>query len=106
MLWLDTRARSTQSQAQLKGKRPAGERRTGHVSSESPQPPQAGLVDRPTTWGPDVLEAIEWRRLEAVVEALFKQAGFDTQAQSHGADGGVDIWLFSKNKPDAAASVV
>ena len=41
--------------------------------------------------------AIEWRRFEAVMEALFSQAGLETRSQSHGADGGVDIWLHSKN---------
>lgn len=61
---------------------------------------------RPDQWGPDVLGLIEWRRLEAVVEALFKQAGFETKAQSHGADGGVDIWLYSKHKPGEVASIV
>lgn len=48
-------------------------------------------------WGPNVFAAIEWRRFEAVVETLFKQAGFSTRSQSHGADGGVDIWLYSSN---------
>ena len=48
-------------------------------------------------WGSDVFAAIEWRRFEAVVEALFAQAGFETRSQTHGADGGVDIWLHSKN---------
>jgi restriction system protein len=46
-------------------------------------------------WSPAVFTAIEWRRFEAVCEALFAQAGFSTRAQSHGADGGVDIWLHS-----------
>jgi len=55
---------------------------------------------RPTTWGPPVFAVIEWRRFEALVEALFAQAGFETRSQSHGADGGVDIWLFSKSQPD------
>lgn len=48
-------------------------------------------------WSSDVFAAIEWRRFEAVVEALFSQAGLETRSQSHGADGGVDIWLHSKN---------
>jgi restriction system protein len=48
-------------------------------------------------WGPSVFAAIEWRRFEAVVETLFTQAGFSTRSQSHGADGGVDIWLYSNN---------
>nr|WP_274708831.1 restriction endonuclease [Variovorax sp. S12S4] len=30
-------------------------------------------------------------------EALYAQAGFTTRSQSHGADGGVDIWLYSKH---------
>ena len=50
-----------------------------------------------TAWSPAVFAAIEWRRFEAVCEALFAQAGFSTRAQSHGADGGVDIWLHSAN---------
>ena len=50
-----------------------------------------------TQWSPDVFAAIEWRRFEAVVETLFAQAGFETRSQSHGADGGVDIWLHSRH---------
>jgi restriction system protein len=56
--------------------------------------------ERPTAWGPEVFRVIEWRRFEALVEALFAQAGFITRSQSHGSDGGVDIWLHSKNQPD------
>ena len=55
---------------------------------------------RPTAWGPGVLAVIEWRRFEALVEALFAQAGFETKSLSHGADEGVDIWLYSKSQPD------
>jgi restriction endonuclease len=47
-----------------------------------------------------VFDAIEWRRLEALVEELFSQAGFIAKSQSHGADGGVDIWLCSKHQTD------
>ncbi len=52
----------------------------------------------PTSWGPDVFAVIEWRRFEAVVEALFGQAGFQTKSQSHGPDEGIDVWLYSKNQ--------
>ncbi|MDP3349608.1 MAG: restriction endonuclease [Hydrogenophaga sp.] len=58
----------------------------------SPVPAQ-----KPTQWSPTVFNAIEWRRFEAVCEALFAQAGFETRSQSHGPDGGVDVWLHSKN---------
>lgn len=61
---------------------------------------------RPDGWSQAVFDMIEWRRFEAVVEALFKQAGFETKSQSHGADGGVDIWLYSRNQPGAPVSLV
>ena len=61
---------------------------------------------RPQAWACEVFEQIEWRRFEAVVEALFAQAGFATKSQSHGADGGVDVWLYAKGKPDTPVSIV
>ncbi len=50
-------------------------------------------------WSPTVFDDIEWRRFEALCEALFSQAGMRTESQSHGADGGVDIWLYSAHSP-------
>ncbi|HEX4599250.1 MAG TPA: restriction endonuclease [Burkholderiaceae bacterium] len=61
---------------------------------------------RPTSWGPDLFNLIEWRRFEAVVEALFRQVGFDTKSRSHGADGGVDVWLFSRQHPEVPVGLV
>lgn len=61
---------------------------------------------RPTSWSLETLKSIEWRRFEALIEALFKQAGFETKTQSHGADNGVDIWLYSRNQPGQAVSIV
>jgi restriction system protein len=63
-----------------------------------PEPPEA--------WCAEVFELIEWRRFEHLVEALFAQAGFETRTQPCGADGGVDIWLHSKNRGGAAVSIV
>jgi len=60
----------------------------------------------PQQWGRDVFDVIEWRRFEAVVERLFSQGGFQTRSQSHGPDGGVDIWLYSKNMPGTPVSLV
>lgn len=60
----------------------------------------------PTTWGSEVFNVIEWRRFEAVVEVLFQQAGFETKTQSHGADEGVDVWLYSHKHPGAPVSIV
>lgn len=63
-------------------------------------------VSVPKAWGTGVFDVIEWRRFEALVEALFAQAGFETQSQSHGADEGIDIWLYSRNNPGTPVSVV
>jgi restriction system protein len=72
-------------------------------NADQPRPKQPGAPA--DTWSPAVFAAIEWRRFEAVCEALFAQAGFETKAQSHGADGGVDIWLHSKNAEGPVALV-
>ena len=69
------------------------------------QPRHAAPQAPPDRWSREVFELIEWRRFEAVVEALFAQAGFETRAQAHGADGGVDIWLYSADHADGDAPV-
>ncbi len=61
---------------------------------------------RPSSWSSDVFEIIRWERLEAVVEALFLQAGFKTESRSHGAGGGMDVWLYSRHQPGAPVSLV
>lgn len=61
---------------------------------------------RPEKWSEAVFNAIEWRRFEAVIETLFQQAGFETKSQTHGADGGVDVWLYARNQPNAPVGVV
>ena len=38
-------------------------------------------------------------------ETLFAQAWFETKSQSHGTDGGVDIWLHSRNVTGPVAVV-
>jgi restriction system protein len=69
-------------------------------------PAEDAAPEIPTKWTAEVFDIIEWRRFEALCEGLFSQAGFETKTQSHGADGGVDIWLHSKNYPDGPVSVV
>ena len=84
--------------------------RAGRLDGDAPAPaaaqprrdPPAAVRER---WSRDVFELVEWRRFEAVVEALFAQAGFATRSQPHGSDGGVDIWLYSTHHADADAPV-
>jgi len=90
--------------------------RAGRLADTAATPPSAAAPPArrepprpvPERWSRDVFELIEWRRFEAVVEALFAQAGFATRSQPHGADGGVDVWLYSVNHADgdAPASIV
>jgi restriction system protein len=56
-------------------------------------------------WSAQVFDDIEWRRFEALCAELFAQAGFEARTQSHGADGGVDIWLHSRHAEGPAMVV-
>ncbi|HKB53840.1 MAG TPA: restriction endonuclease, partial [Ramlibacter sp.] len=82
---------------------------TPPISRFSPDDPAAGAAAHDltpeTAWSAKVFEQIEWRRFEAVCEQLFAQAGFEARTQSHGPDGGVDIWLHSKHADGPAAVV-
>ena len=106
-------------QAQTAAIEPIGPQSAGNVrrASRSAKPSRPSPSPRPSlgircvrspaaTWSTDVFAAIEWRRFESVCEALFAQAGFETRALSHGADGGVDIWLHSRNSASAAPVAV
>jgi len=80
------------------------------MQRESAQPARQAVTHRgqrapSEVWSARVLEDIEWQRFEVLCASLFAQAGFETRAQSHGADGGVDIWLHSQNADGPAAVV-
>lgn len=74
------------ARASLARQRPA---RSAPPEPERPAPERA--------WSAAVFDHIEWRRFEAACEALFAQSGMRSESQSHGADGGVDIWLYSQH---------
>ena len=79
---------------------------SGDVPSTAPVASVSATPERPQQWGKAVFDVIEWRRFEAVVERLFQQAGFETKSQSHGADEGVDVWLYLRNQPGDPVSLV
>ena len=64
-----------------------------------------GRLDSPHDVGL-LLDLIEWRRFESAIEVMYQQQGYTTTAQSHGADGGVDIKLFRNDTPGVLAGVV
>lgn len=74
--------------------------------SARPHTTSANPPARPTEWSGAVFEVIEWRRFEALIEALFEQAGFQTKALSHGADGGVDVWLYAPGNAEQPVGIV
>ncbi|TAG25855.1 MAG: restriction endonuclease [Burkholderiales bacterium] len=116
--WLRKRQPSKQNLVEVIPIAPKADAPFANVKAHAPSPsgvsehtralsPAAGTApERATAWSPAVFEAIEWRRFEAVCEALFAQAGFETKSQSHGADGGVDIWLYSRHSKDSVALIV
>ncbi|RYF76985.1 MAG: hypothetical protein EOO29_22235 [Comamonadaceae bacterium] len=71
------------------------------MTTAAPAAAAAATIAQPpvpeTSWNAKVFEHIEWRRFEAVCEGLFAQSGMRAETQSHGADGGVDIWLWSQH---------
>jgi restriction system protein len=73
--------------------------------SPAPQIEHPPREEPRSEWSGAVFDQIEWRRFEAVCQALFAQAGFEAKSQSHGPDGGVDIWLHSRHA-DGPASIV
>ena len=79
------------------------------VPPPDPEPVRRDLSIRPVlerAWSRAILDAIEWRRFEAVVEAHYKQMGYRTESKSHGSDGGVDIWLYVGAHGTAPVAIV
>lgn len=74
----------------------------GRATPREASPPRAAepaAAPRPAAagWSAQVFHDIEWKRFETLCARLFGQAGFEARTQSHGADGGVDIWLHSRH---------
>lgn len=62
-------------------------------------------TSKPTEWSSELLRQIEWKRVEELVAAYFREKTFRTETIAAGPDGGIDIKLFSKDK-DAPFAVV
>jgi restriction system protein len=74
-----------------------------HLNSRQPDKVPTA---RPTAWGAAVFEVIERPRFEALVEALFEQAGFETKSQTDRAGQRVGLWLYSSGRPDRPVGLV
>jgi len=72
------------------------------------RPPERAeaAVARPTAWTQAVFDLIEWRCFEALCEALLQQEGWFTASQAFGADGGIDIRLYSDASKSQLSGIV
>ncbi len=57
------------------------------------------VLQPPTEWSLSLLQAIEWKRFEAVVAAYFRAKNFRCETIDHGPDGGVDGRLYFGDLP-------
>lgn len=60
---------------------------------------------KPTAWSLELLRQIEWKRVEELTAAYFREKSFRTETIKAGADGGIDVKLFSTGKTDPFAVV-
>ncbi|MDP1953799.1 MAG: restriction endonuclease [Polaromonas sp.] len=65
----------------------------------SPPPVRSG-------WTTEIFDFMTPQQFDAVCATLFAQSGLETRAQSHGAAGGVTIWLHSRNAQQGKDSPV
>ena len=61
---------------------------------------------RPTVWSQAVFELIEWRRFEALCEALLQHEAHITASQTFGADGGIDVRLYGDSARTQLTGIV
>jgi restriction system protein len=59
-----------------------------------------------STWTAELFDRMSPQQFDAFCLTLFAQSGLETRAQSHGAAGGVTIWLHSRNAQQGKDSPV
>ncbi len=74
----------------------------------APMPaPKAAVSPAPVrAWTAELFDRMSPQQFDAFCLTLFAQSGLETRAQSHGAAGGVTIWLYSRNAQQAKDSPV
>jgi restriction system protein len=60
---------------------------------------------KPTEWSLDLLRSLEWKRFEQVCAEFFRQLGKLVEVSRRGADGGVDVKVYS-NKNQSLEHVI
>ncbi len=78
---------------------------TTAIADEMPWRPTAE-ADKPTEWSANVLAQVEWKRLEDLCCAFYREKGIAAETTVLGADGGVDIRLFQDEARPARTTTV
>ena len=74
-------------------------------STAAPATLPAEMPPRPDQWSLEFLQAIEWKRLEALVAAYFREKSFRTESLPAGTGGSMDLKLFVQGSADPFAMV-
>lgn len=67
--------------------------------------PEAAREPAPAAWSLQALRRLEWKRIEQLCAAYYEAAGFRTEMQASGPDGGIDVKLY-KTDPNHPLAVV
>jgi len=67
--------------------------------------PEVARAPAPTAWSLDALRRLEWKRIERLCAGYYEAAGFRTEMQETGPDGGIDVRLY-KSDPNHPLAVV
>ncbi|WP_395059882.1 restriction endonuclease [Polaromonas sp.] len=59
-----------------------------------------------TTWSAEIFDRMTPQQFDMVCHTVFVQSGLETRVQSHGAAGGVTIWLHSRHAQEGRDSPV
>jgi len=74
--------------------------------------PHVSLFEQPVIektisreWSSQLLNSLEWKRFEDLCSAYFSEINIKNKQTSLGADGGIDIFLYENDQPNATALV-
>lgn len=75
-----------------------------HVPVPAPAPARPATAA--VSWRAELFDRMTPQQFDVLCETLFAQSGLETRPQSHGAAGGVTVWLHSRNAQQGKDSLV
>lgn len=67
--------------------------------------PAEPIAVKPEAWSLELLQRIEWKRVEELTAAYFREKTFRTETIAGGPDGGIDVKLFVRDNTEPFAIV-